>query len=398
LLRHLRTIDLRGNRYEEGLREVLAVLKGEPLPQAVTHRGQLITSGTQIDRATLVAERAVPDADPDVTTEKLYCNLLPVEQLPRYVYTAGINPALVREKENGEKRFPSKNTLKEVIRDEQERQGLEAKKRFMPSFRVFKTRIVSFHDLEDPDSPLSIVTDENSIEVLDVRSFSADEETRNTLVSLLNMALERHLYRAGLSVDREKRCRYFFPSINGGPNEITWTPFRKRSVRTVAKPVVREGKLIYWRHLAAYLEIMFLVNKFYVKISPTWVITHDGLTPSGGPLISKRVAKWTGPERNLQVLYHIRFWTNVLRGNRRGPISVWVGDQNMEIATVPASIQQSYGIADDQKSLMRVLDEEAALIAAEEDELADMALEMEMPEKGNENEGLEVEEREKNNG
>jgi transcriptional regulator with XRE-family HTH domain len=394
LLRHLRTIDLRGNRYEEGLREVLAVLRGEPLPQPVTHRGQLITTGTQIDRATLVAERAVPDADPDVTTEKLYCNLLPVEQLPRYVYTAGVHPALIREKENGEKRFPSKNTLKEVIRDEQERQGLEQKKRFMPSFRVSRNRIISFHDLEDPDSPLSIVTDENDIEVLEIRSFSADAETRNTLVSLLNMALERHLYRAGLSVDREKRCRYFFPSIEGGPNEITWTPFRKRSVRTVAKPVVREGKLIYWRHLAAYLEIMFLVNKFYVKISPTWVITHDGQTPSGGPLISKRVAKWTGPERNLQVLYHIRFWTNVLRGDRRGPISVWVGDQNMEIATVPASIQQSYGIADDQKSLMRVLDEEAALIAAEEDELADMALEVEMPEEGVENEELDAEERE----
>jgi transcriptional regulator with XRE-family HTH domain len=71
LLRHLRAIDLRGNRYEEGLREVLAVLRGEPVPKPVTHRGQLITTGTQIDRASLVAERAVPDADPDVTTEKL---------------------------------------------------------------------------------------------------------------------------------------------------------------------------------------------------------------------------------------------------------------------------------------------------------------------------------------
>jgi hypothetical protein len=343
---------------------------------------------------TLVAERAVPDADPDVTTEKLYCNLLPVEQLPRYVYTAPIHPELVKVKESGERAFPSKNRLKDVIRDEQERQGVEQKKRFMPSFRISKDRIVSFHDLEDPDSPLALVTDENDIEVLDVRSFSADEETRNTLVSLLNMALERHLYRLGLCVDREKRCRYFFPSIDGGPNEITWTPFKKRSVRTVAKPVVREGKLIFWRHLAAYLEVMFLVNKFYVKISPTWVITHDGLTPSGGPLISKRVARWTGPERNLQVLYHIRFWTTVLRGNRKGPISVWVGDQNMEIATVPASIQQSYGIADDQKSLMKVLDEEASLIAAEEDELADMALEVGMSEESAGSEELDMEERE----
>jgi len=380
LLRHLRAIDFRGGRYESGLRELLGVLRNEPLPRPVTHRGQLITSGTRIDRATLVAERAVPDADPDVIVEKLYCNLLPIEQLPRYVYSAPIRPGLLKTKENGETVLPSKSRLKDAIRDEQEKQGIETTKRFMPAFRIFKGHVLSLHDLEDPESPLSSITDENNIEVLDVRAFSADEDARKILVSLLNMALERHLYRIGLSVDREKRCRYFFPSIAGGPNEITWTPFRKRSVRTVAKPVVREGKLVYWRHLSAYLEVIFLVNKFYVQISPTWVISHDGLNPSGGPLISKRVAKWTGPERNLQVLYHIRFWTSVLRANRRGPISVWAGDQNMEIATVPASIQQSYGIANDQKPLLKLLDEEAPLIAAEEDELADIAIEAEMGE------------------
>jgi hypothetical protein len=66
----------------------------------------------------------------------------------------------------------------------------------------------------------------------------------------------------------------------------------------------------------------------------------------------------------------------------------------MEIATVPASIQQSYGIADDQKSLMKVLDEEASLIAAEEDELADMALEVGMSEESAGSEELDMEERE----
>jgi transcriptional regulator with XRE-family HTH domain len=380
LLRHLRAIDFRGNRYEEGLHELLAVLKGDPLPRPVTHRGQLIAGGTHIDRATLVAERAVPDADPDVITEKLYCNLLPIEQLPRHMYSARIHADLIRTKVDGGKTIPSKQRLKDVIRDDQEAQGIEPAKRFTPAFRILGDRVLSLHDLEDAESPLSTVIDENDVEVFDIRTFAAEEDSRNILLSLLNMALERHLYRAGLSVDRGKRFRYFFPSIDGGPNEVTWTPFRKRSVRTVAKPVVRDGKLIYWRHLGAYLQIIFIVNKFYTQIVPTWVITHDGQTPSGGPLISKRVAKWTGPERNLQVLYHIRFWTSVLRANRRGPISVWAGDQNLEIATVPASIQQSYGIARDQRPLMKLLDEEAPLIAAEEDELADMALEIEIPE------------------
>jgi len=41
---------------------------------------------------------------------------------------------------------------------------------------------------------------------------------------------------------------------------------------------------------------------------------------------------------------------------------------------VPAMIQQSYGIVDDQRDLMSQLDEEAALIAAEEEEIADIVL------------------------
>ena len=41
---------------------------------------------------------------------------------------------------------------------------------------------------------------------------------------------------------------------------------------------------------------------------------------------------------------------------------------------MPAMIQQSYGIVDDQRDLMSQLDEEAALIAAEEEEIADIVL------------------------
>jgi hypothetical protein len=70
----------------------------------------------------------------------------------------------------------------------------------------------------------------------------------------------------------------------------------------------------------------------------------------------------------------VRFWTSVLGGGRGGPISVRAGDQTLEIATVPALIQQSYGISDDQRDLMRLLDEEAPLITAEEEELVDIAL------------------------
>ena len=51
------------------------------------------------------------------------------------------------------------------------------------------------------------------------------------------------------------------------------------------------------------------------------------------------------------------------------------GDQTIEVATVPALIQQCYGIEGDERDLMKLLDEEAPLIAAEEEEQADNAFE-----------------------
>jgi transcriptional regulator with XRE-family HTH domain len=378
LLRHLRAIDLRRHRYSEGLKELLAVLKDEPLPRPVTHRGQLIVSGTQLDRSTLIAERAVPDADPDVITEPLYCNLLPVERLPRYIYMAPIAPRLLRTRKTGEEVLPSKSRLKEAIRAAQEAEKISAERRFMPAFRLVGKQIITFHDLEDSNSPLTAITAENSVEVFDTATFMQDDDWRNIVMSLLNMAVSRHLFKAGLIVDETRSNRFFFPTNNGSANVMTWTPRSKRATRTVAKPITRDGRVIYWRHLGAYVTTMFLVNKIYVKLSPTWIITSDGIHPSGGPTIAKRVNKWTGPERNLQVLYHVRFWTSVLRGRKGGPINILAGDQLLEIAAVPAGIEVPYGIVDDQRDLMRLLDEEAPVLADEEDQLADIALEAEL--------------------
>jgi hypothetical protein len=144
--------------------------------------------------------------------------------------------------------------------------------------------------------------------------------------------------------------------------------------RIVAKPCTRDGRVLFWRHLGAYLKLQFLANKFYLKIDPTWVITSEGQQVQAGPAVGRRVIKWTGPERNVHILYHLRFWTWILRRGR-GPLSVWAGDQHIEISAVPALIQQAYGIPSDYRDLLGFLDDAAPEIAEEEDELADIAME-----------------------
>ena len=374
LLRHLKAIDLRADRFSEGLKHLLAILRDEPLPRPVMHRGQLITPAGKIERATLIAERAVPDADPDVRTETLYCNLLPIERLPRYVYTAEIANDLMRINDKGESIAPPKNRIKQVIRAAQEAAQVEPERRFMPAFRLFEDRLVTFHDLEDPEGVLAPVIDENTIEVIDIPSFVRDEDLRKIAISLLNMAISRHLGRAGLVIDEEKLGRFFFPDREGQARVITWTPRKNKATRTVAKPVVKDDRVLFWRNLGAYVKVIFLANNLYIQILPTWVITTDGHSPATGPDIGRKVIKWTGPERNLQILFHIRFWTSILRRGMKGPISIRAGDQSVEVATAPAHVQLPFGIAQDQKDLMRLLDDEAPVIAAEEEERADIIL------------------------
>lgn len=374
LLRHLRMIDFRGSRYAQAFKELLRVLREEPLPRPVSYRGQLISSNGRLDRSMLVAERAVPEADPDVIAEKLYCNLLPVEQLPRYVYVAPIAQALRQPRKDGTAALPSKQKIKEVIRSIQETAGVEHP--YMPAFRVYEDMIVTFHDLEAPDGPFTPVIQDDKIDSILVKELLQDEDNRKIIMSLLNMAITRHANKVGLVIDDTKEGRFFFPPKDGGPNTITWTPLKKRDSRVVAKPCAQDGQVLFWRHYGAYLRMLFLANNFYLKITPTWVFTEDGHRVKGGPTVGQLAIRWTGVERNMRVLYHVRFWTSVLRTGA-GPISIKAGDQRLEISTKQAFVQLPYGIIGDHKDLLGLLDQEAPLIAQEEDEIVDREIEHE---------------------
>ena len=64
----------------------------------------------------------------------------------------------------------------------------------------------------------------------------------------------------------------------------------------------------------------------------------------------------------------------MLRGGKSGPIAIRAGDQFLEVGTAPAHIQLPFGINADQRDLMSLLDEEAPVIAAAEEERADIVL------------------------
>lgn len=366
LLRHLRGADLRGDKYDNGLREILRTLKGEPLPRPVTHRGQLIAPSGTIDRSQLVAERSVLDASPDATPEILQCNLLPVDRLPARIWTAALNPDVMVCTGRGTS-TPPKKTLIEAARAGQKNAGYETI--FTPAFRVISDQVISFHDLSDPDGPAAAIVDDGAAEEFATKEYMIDEDQRRVAISLLNMAVSRHTHRCGLTIDGTRHQRYFFPPKGDGPNVINWRPVKAKTSRTVAKPIYRNGSLAFWVHLGAYLKTLYLADKLYLQIEPTWVLTEDGHKVKGGPDIGRIVIKWTGQERNLHVFYHVKLWSAVLRNYHPPPLSIYAGNQTLEIGQSPVFCQMPYGIASDRRDLLNALDNEVQLLGDEEDRL-----------------------------
>jgi len=364
LLRHLLMIDFRDKKYADGLEQLLRVLRNEPLPRPIAFRGQLIESNGTIGRETLLAERAVPEADPDVFAERLFCNLLPVERFPKSIYYAPIANSLLKKSSTGELRFPNKKTLCDEIAKYHEKKG---GKPWTPAFRLDREGIVTFHDLE-VEGPLDAIIDTSSVEEFDTSEFLLDPDDRNLVVSLMNMAISRHLYRLGLRSDKDHLQRFFFTPDDGNERCIEWVPAKKKAKRTVTKPYSRNGVQDGWMHHACYIKTMFLASRLYIQLAPTRILTSDGETVRRGPDVGRVVVKWLGQERNLHVLYNVRFWTSIL-GGRRGPIGISAGDQRIEVAKVPAVVQQAYGIRGDQRDLMGLLDKEAERISRLENEL-----------------------------
>jgi hypothetical protein len=234
--------------------------------------------------------------------------------------------------------------------------------------------IVSFHELSDDDGPPAGVVDDGAAEDFSTKTFMIDEDQRNIAVSLLNMAVARHARRCGLVIDNSKFIRFFFPPRDGGENVINWRPNKNRASRRVAKPMQRDGRTLFWRHLGAYLKMMYLADKLYLQIDPTWVLTEEVTSVKAGPDIGRIVIRWTGRERNLHVLYHMRFWTSILRNRRPGPIAIHAGDQTLEISQQPVFSQVPYGILWDHKDLLNALDTEAQILSDEEDELIEQVV------------------------
>lgn len=337
-MRVRRWVDFRNQEsFEESFIELISILRGESIPRG---RGGLLPSVGPAQNplsAPIIITSAV---EADKVDEKLISNLLPVLELPQFVYGA---PTPLRKK----------SELHELSNTKSH-----------PPFLLRSGRLFTFSNLGDDDSPFSLVTDRDQVDTQPFRNWFATEN-QNWAVELLNLHLKESAYKRYLRFDG-KGHRFFFVPYQNKPKKIGWCVGGKPACREVTTPHTatrlnsegaKERYQYGWRHQGIQANFIHLPMGLFLRIEPTWLLTKDGKEPRGGPRVGPILSHWLNQERNGQILRSIRFWSLVLaRG--KSEICIPTGQEPIRIGLTPARGLLGYGIICDSVDFDRLINAE----------------------------------------
>lgn len=352
LIRHLNMIDLRGPNAAAEFGRLVRALRGEK-PKSRSSLGQETRPDGRLAGRTIEAERSPIVGTPDDVDEDILCNLLPLYP-PKNLWFARIHPSLGKG-DPLRPAYPQRRELQAVISGDRAKRAL---KPFSPVFLRHGDEIVTFHRLKNPANPLSAVIDARHTQKELLTNWIGEDAARMSVVTaLLNLAVQRHLIRRGLTYDYDKRRYFFPPSSDGGEAKIKW---RKRGrPRTVARRLVDDdGFLTGWRHTAAKLPVIHLGGYWFIQVRPTVVFSRDGTIHSiqGGSTVGPMATAWLARERNRNMAYHTYFWGFVL-GDGARPARIRAGDGIFLIDSEPLKVHLSRGILSDQVDLAAELED-----------------------------------------
>jgi len=233
------------------------------------------------------------------TTEFLHSTMLPVLQLPRFVYDA---PA-VRGRE------------RDVQPDWTLAEGV------MLPFIVRGGYLWAFQDFSNRMGPFCGEVDPTAAERHATSDWWTDPDLSRWFVDLLNRTLNKLTGRRGLMLDREHH-RYYFPKPDHSEEKsISYRSMNRDRVtrRVVWQPVARASGQPkgYWYHSAVAL-------RFFRVSEGSWVlnmrselrVTKDGYEPIRAHRVGSRVTKKKARLFNHDYLSEVHFWRDYLGESR----------------------------------------------------------------------------------
>lgn len=290
----------------------------------------------------------------DYITDRVQSTLLPVTNIPMYVYIA---PCDLTETEVKE----------ELI-------WPEDRKIIFP-YLVREKKLISFCDLRKyKNNPFGRAIDPHTAERLDAISWWDDPDYSRWYMALLNRSLNKLTGRKQLNLDKDHFRYYFEPERdeNGKPatRNVRYKALKgSTSTRQVAwRPTFRykEGSKNHWEHLAVSLHFHRVDNRSWcLSIRPERRFTRDGYITLAPKTTGKRSTSRHAKLYNIGVLQEVHFWREYLsEGKPR--IILHYGNQALVIDNEMVHTKIEWpGVPDDAKTVTNVRHEDDLFTLAE---------------------------------
>jgi len=231
-----------------------------------------------------------------MVTETVYSTLLPITQLPDYVFS-------------GECTVPE-TEIRSLLKWPSDR-------RILTPFIIRGGQLYAFTNLKDLDSPFAVVVDPLSAKRHRVSDWWGQPNLECWWVELLNRTVNKITGRLGLKLDRDHHRYYFEPDESGKEKRVSYLSVGGvRSERNVAwNPHFKHNDQAkrYWEHLAVGLRFHKLGNSSWgLTIRPERRFTSDGFAPLEGKATGKKSTKRKSRMCNFDVLKEVQFWRDFL--------------------------------------------------------------------------------------
>ncbi len=264
---------------------------------------------------------SIISGEPDKIDETLYSNLFEIKKFPEKIFL-GTSKFFNREDIANELKKHMTYPVDLII--------------------LRENKLISLQNLTDSTNPYSRLVDTSTIAIEKTSQWLDDKDKRNIVVSLMNKEIAGCGIKQGMRFNGKTK-KLFFSSDNQ-KRFMSWPSKFRAARRIVANPMhasqIKSDIILHPAIKASFEEIN---KKFYLKISPTFVITSDGRRVISGLREGTIITKLSYNKYNDAHLNNILFWSNKLsNGNDIHVLEDFV------ISSEPIQTKSKYGISWDR--------------------------------------------------
>ncbi|MCB0852527.1 MAG: SMEK domain-containing protein [Bacteroidetes bacterium] len=237
--------------------------------------------------------------------------------------------------------------------------------KFGSDWVIHEKQFLSFHDLGDPDVPLSELVDPGTVDKLTPEEYyEQGDDYKRVFVRLLRRCLQKKLYQDGVLWDHKEGVFVFSPADGEAKRNESWHGAKDAS-RMVFQTHMKKkepSEVYYCQHLAFQANFKHLNNKWYLLIAPEWYMSKTG-----------ELKKWywgfekvdylKRQERNQQLFNHTKFIAHFIKHGKpsdlfqvRYPYKFLKFGKLLSVETPLIISEEKWKINESEKELKRLAD------------------------------------------